>query len=65
MAIKVVIIIKNTKYFSIFLPKFNSPFWDYASSLPFEGIIEPSVNDEYGQWTKNSFKIWRENTALT
>ena len=45
--------------------KFNSPFWEYASSLPFEGIIEPSTNDEYGQWTKNSFKIWRENTIVT
>tara|TARA_Y100001956_G_scaffold78378_1_gene90015 strand:+ start:574 stop:1632 length:1059 start_codon:yes stop_codon:yes gene_type:complete len=46
--------------------KFNSPFWNYASSIPFKGIIEPLGEDEeYGQWSKHSFKIWKENTTVT
>ena len=45
--------------------KFNSPFWNYASSLPFDPIKEPEGNEEYGQWQNYSFRNWRENTITS
>ena len=58
---------KNVKQISNFIlwhykikSKFNSPFWNYASSLPFEGIVS---RNGYAQWNEHSFKIWAENTT--
>lgn len=58
--------------------KYDTPFWDYAKSLPFnpdcefENMIEyVKQNDpfkcrnskfSYSQWSPHSFKIWYENT---
>lgn len=57
--------------------KYNTPFWEYAKSLPFnpdeefKNMIEyVRVNDSfncrnsnlhYSQWSPHSFKIWYEN----
>lgn len=58
--------------------KYNTPFWEYAKSLPFNpdeyfnNLIEYVKNNDsfncrnslkfYGQWTLDSFKIWYDNT---
>lgn len=58
--------------------KYNTPFWDYAKSLPFtpddeflnmlnyvkqnDFITCRDVTSTYSQWIPNSFKVWYENT---
>ena len=48
--------------------KFDTPFWEYAKSLPFNPddkfleMISDEKDDpeEYGQWGKWNFDIWKE-----
>ena len=50
--------------------KYDSPFWDYAKSLPFNPDdkfrkMMKLPNDSlaaYGNWTPRFFNKWRENT---
>ena len=53
--------------------KYNTPFWDYVKTLPFnpddefENMVKAIKNNEpsengYSQWEIRSFKIWLENT---
>ena len=44
--------------------KFDTPFWNYAIKLPFSPIKEPTGKEEYGQWDKYSFNVWKKNTGL-
>jgi len=45
--------------------KFDTPFWDYAKSLPFNpdqrfnDIINGNLDEEYGQWEQWNFKNWK------
>ena len=42
--------------------KFDSPFWNYVKTLPFTPIEKPIQGGMYGQWRKQSFDIWENNT---
>ena len=48
--------------------KYDSPFWKYAKSLPFNPgyrfrrMMRDNVDEKYGNWSPRSFKIWRMNT---
>jgi len=45
--------------------KFDTPFRDYAKSLPFNpdqrfnDIINGNLDEEYGQWEQWNFKNWK------
>ena len=47
--------------------KFDTPFWQYAKSLPFNPddkfleMISDEKNDpeQYGQWKKWNFNVWK------
>ncbi len=41
--------------------KYDTPFWEYAKSLPFNPSDRFDTSDiTYGQWEKYSFNIWKE-----
>ena len=46
--------------------KYNTPFWEYAKSLPFEptkyfnDMLTTDEDRIHGQWNTKSFKIWKE-----
>ena len=48
--------------------KYDSPFWDYAKSLPFnpddrfKQVLNNKLDDNYGNWEPRSFKNWKDNT---
>ena len=50
--------------------KYDSPFWNYAKSLPFNpddkfkrmNKLPGDSQKKYGNWTPKFFKKWRENT---
>ena len=48
--------------------QYDSPFWKYAKSLPFNPgyrfrrMMRDNVDEKYGNWSPRSFKIWRMNT---
>ena len=52
--------------------KFDSPFWEYAKSLPFNpdqkfyDIIKGNLDEdeEYGQWKTWNFDNWRLNNEF-
>ena len=47
--------------------KYDTPFWEYAKSLPFNpdnkfyynGYNGDYDSDDYGHWNSHSFKCWR------
>ena len=47
--------------------KFDTPFWDYAKSLPFSlsdefrEVLSSNRNIPYGQWDTRSANIWADN----
>jgi|TARA_B100000131_G_scaffold319863_1_gene366612 tryptophan halogenase len=49
--------------------KYNTPFWEYAKSLPFnpdnkfKSIVDGSSN-EYGFWQEESFKNWKDGVYI-
>ena len=50
--------------------KYDTPFWSYAKSLPFnpdeefKNILKKKLLEaQYGQWEGYSFKNWIQNTA--
>ena len=53
--------------------KFDTPFWDYAKSLPFNPddkflkMVSDEKNDteQYGQWKKWNFNIWKNGVSNT
>ena len=44
--------------------KFDSPFWNYVKTLPFTPIEKPVGEETYGQWGKESFDNWENNTYI-
>ena len=50
--------------------KYDSPFWKYAQSLPFNpdnkfklmNKLPLEAEETYGNWTSRFFKNWRDNT---
>ena len=48
--------------------KYDSPFWDYAKSLPFnpddrfKQVLNNGLDENYGNWQPRSFKNWKDNT---
>ena len=51
--------------------KYNSPFWEYAKSLPFKPdkeflkILERKIlNANYNQWEGYAFKNWLDGVNL-
>ena len=40
--------------------KYDTPFWEYAKSLPFNPSDRFDTSDiTYGQWESHSFNIWK------
>ena len=39
--------------------KYNTPFWEYVKSLPFN-LDDEFYGGDYGQWGKDSFECWKD-----